>query len=233
MIDPFKLEKLKITAYSDVSRSKKDEIDSFEAMFNPESYKQKYEIQYSSSVGVNGDSGNVKYAFSKAPDLNLTLILDGTQGSAMDVLGLIGRGNTPLTVGDRVKKFIQLAYDKDGELHQPRYLKVSWGDLDYSCRLRTLDIAYTRFDRNAKPLRAELAVVFIADSNVNEMQKTPLSSPDLSHTRIVRSGDTLPDLCRQIYGSPTYYLRVAQANRLDSFRRLPAGLEIIFPPIEK
>ena len=59
------------------------------------------------------------------------------------------------------------------------------------------------------------------------------SSPDLTHRRVVVEGDTLPQLCREIYGSPEHYLRVAQVNGLDDFRDLSPGQELFFPPYER
>ena len=65
------------------------------------------------------------------------------------------------------------------------------------------------------------------------MAKENKTSPDLSHSRIVKSGDTLPLLSKEIYGSAVHYLRVAQANGLDNFRSLTPGQQIVFPPLEK
>jgi nucleoid-associated protein YgaU len=56
-------------------------------------------------------------------------------------------------------------------------------------------------------------------------------SPDLTHIRIVREGDTLPGLCEDIYNDPAYYLEVARFNRLGSFRNLEIGSEIYFPQL--
>ena len=47
-----------------------------------------------------------------------------------------------------------------------------------------------------------------------------------------KAGDTLPLLCREIYGSASCYLRVAQVNALDDFRNLTVGQELIFPPFD-
>jgi nucleoid-associated protein YgaU len=58
-------------------------------------------------------------------------------------------------------------------------------------------------------------------------------SPDLTHVRRVKAGDTLPGLCDQIYGDPRLYLKVAAANGLDDFRRLVPGTKVFFPPLEK
>jgi len=57
------------------------------------------------------------------------------------------------------------------------------------------------------------------------------SSPDVSHSRVVKSGDTLPLLSKEIYGNASYYLRLAQANNLDDFRNLQPGQAIVFPPL--
>ena len=61
----------------------------------------------------------------------------------------------------------------------------------------------------------------------------PRQSQTLEDETVVVAGDTLPLLCREIYGSPSHYLRVAQVNGLDDFRDLTAGQALIFPPFER
>ena len=125
----------------------------------------------------------------------------------------------------------------DGKLHEPRFLKISWGEgplEDFDCRLQSADIEYTSFDKNGAPLRAALKAVFVEDKDTpKRVREEGKSSPDLTHARVVRSGDTLPLLCKEIYGSSAHYLRVAQANRLVDFRYLQPGQEIFFPPLER
>jgi nucleoid-associated protein YgaU len=59
------------------------------------------------------------------------------------------------------------------------------------------------------------------------------SSPDLTHVRVVKAGDTLPLLTKAIYGSSRDYLRVAEHNGLDNFRDLTPGRRLVFPPLEQ
>ena len=47
----------------------------------------------------------------------------------------------------------------------------------------------------------------------------------------MKSGDTLPLLCKEIYGSSAHYLRVAADNRLDDFRNLVPGQTLYFAPL--
>ena len=54
---------------------------------------------------------------------------------------------------------------------------------------------------------------------------------NLPYTHIVRKGDTLPELCQQIYNDSSYYIQVAKFNGLNKFRNLKTGSQLIFPPI--
>ena len=225
----FKLEKLKIKAYPNTKRSEAERIGTFEAMFNPTSFHQKYEIQYGKNQGFNSTGKKVNYARSKPTDLSLKLLLDGTGVHEMGILRFRQK-----KVSERVEEFLKLTFRMNGKIHEPNYLVVEWGDLIFSCRLGSVDINYTSFDRDGTALRAELNVNLIADQSVEKrIAMEDKSSPDVPHTRVVKSGDTLPLLSKEIYGSSAYYLRVAQANNLDNFRNLQPGQEIFFPTLEK
>jgi LysM repeat protein len=223
----FKLEKLKIKAYPNNKRSDIERIGTFEAMFNPTSFQQKYEIQYGKNQGFNSTGKKVHYARSKPTDLGLKLLVDGTGVHEMGILRFRQK-----TVAERVEEFLKLTFRMNGKIHEPNYLVVEWGNLIFSCRLSTVNITYTSFDRDGSALRAELDVNLISDVDVKKRAAIEnKSSPDLTHSRIVKSGDTLPLLSKEVYGDSSYYLRVAQANKLDDFRNLQPGQKILFPPL--
>ena len=67
--------------------------------------------------------------------------------------------------------------------------------------------------------------------SLRKSRRPGFQSPDLTRARTVRHGDTLPLLVRQIYGSPDYYLAVARYNKLDDFRNLRPGQQLLFPPL--
>ena len=58
-------------------------------------------------------------------------------------------------------------------------------------------------------------------------------SPDLTHFRVVKAGDTLPLMAQQHYGAPGFVGLVVAANNLKNFRTLKVGQELYFPPINK
>ncbi len=223
---PFKLDKLKIEAYQDVERTQS--VGNFEAMFNPESLKQSYEIVYGRGQGIGSSDQDAPYSYNKPSDLNIKLFLDGT---GVHEIGILQLGSPP-TVQERVDEFLELTFQKDGEIHEPRYLILKWGDLNFRCRLSKVDVTYTSFDKNGKALRAELDVVLKSNVEPDRRQlQDATSSPDLTHARLVKSGDTLPLLSREIYGSSEHYLFVADFNDLDDFRNLTPGEELLFPPL--
>lgn len=221
-----KLEKLKIAAYTDIERT--HHVGDFEAMFNPANFSQKYQAVYSNKQGINTSGTQARFCLNSPNELSLKLTLDTT----------IPQRNSPLPFGSggsvshQVKSFVGLTYRMNGDIHEPNYLLVQWGELTFPCRLDSLNVTYSSFDRNGTALRAELDLALIADEDPKKRAALEnKSSPDLTHSRIVKAGDTLPLLAKQIYGSSSHYLFVALANDLDDFRRLEPGTRLYFPPL--
>jgi hypothetical protein len=232
----FKLEKLHIDAYEDVERKKSASPASMAMMFNPESYKEQHGITYQEARGrqaINSPGKPAKYAYTPPGELAFKFIFDGTGVNyfAPEMLVRVLKGES---VDKQIEIFKQLCLDMNGDTHQPHFLVVRWGKaLNFPCRLKTLDITFTLFDRSGDPIRAELDVSFVYDESQETItRQAGKNSPDLTHIRTVKSGDTLPFLCKQIYGSSKHYLFIARANHLDDFRNLVPGQQISFPPLQ-
>jgi LysM repeat protein len=227
--NPFKLEKLKINVYGNRRRAGLPQ-QTFKVMFNPASFSMKHQNDFQKEQGIDTSGRSARYSYSRSDELTLELILDGTGVGDFGAATLLGLGAP--SVAQQVDKFLDLCFYMDGTIHEPKFLNIQWGVLDFDCRLQAVDIKYTQFDKTGMPLRAELTTVFIEDLDpAKRVRKEGKSSPDLTHSRIVKKGDTLPLLAKEIYGSAAYYLWVAQANKLDNFRNLTPGQELYFPPL--
>jgi nucleoid-associated protein YgaU len=232
--DLFKLEKLKIEAYSD--RRRKSKIGEFEAMFNPTTLSQTFGVQYQAASGAAGASHEARFVRKNPADLTVKLLLDGTGVDRIGVLTLFDRNRT---VGQRIGDFLRLAYQVNGGTHEPGFLWVKWGEwgtelgeTGYKCRLKSVAIAYQSFNRDGSPLRAELDIALVSDDeHSTQLRIAGLASPDVTHSRLARAGDTLPSLTREVYGSPRQVAAVARINDLDQLRAIEPGRELIFPPI--
>ncbi len=230
LLNLFKLEKLKVQVFSTRERlGKPASKDIFEVMFNPESYSQSFENVFSSSQGINTSGREARYSLSKPSNLSLKLIIDGTGVSNYGAENLLSGIKD---VYKEVQRFLELTSYMDGDIHEPKFLIVEWGKLNFKCRLKSVTVNYTLFDSAGLPLRAELNTVFVSDVETKQrLKKESKNSPDLTHSRIVQAHDTLPLLCEQIYGSPHYFIQIAQVNKLNDFRNLQPGQELFFPPL--
>ncbi|MDD2720195.1 MAG: hypothetical protein PHH47_02660 [Gallionella sp.] len=216
------LEKLLVQAYATPDYSGSP-LDRFEAYVNPNELTLSWEMEYDSAQGSGTTNSRMEFKKQKPGDLSLTFFLDGT-----------GANGQPLDVQQAVEQFRSVT-GYNGDIHRPNYLIVSWGTLTTRyCILKSASVAYKLFRPSGIPLRAVISATFTDNSDDQTRVATAQDqSPDLTHLRIIKAGDSLPMLCQQIYGDPRLYLRVAQANGLDDFRNLPAGTRVFFPPLEK
>lgn len=216
------LEKLVILAYTTPNYSG-DPIGRFESYVNPNEITLSYEMEYDAAQGSGTTGSRMNFKKQKPGDLALTFFIDGT-----------GANGTLIDVQEKIASF-QTITGYNGDIHRPNYLKVNWGTLQVKrCVLKSASIAYKLFRSNGVPLRAVIAATFTDNSDDNtRVAMAQDQSPDLTHLRIIKAGDKLPVLCKEIYGDPHLYLRVAQANGIDDFRNIPPGTRVFFPPLEK
>jgi hypothetical protein len=145
-------------------------VETFEVLFNPNTYSQKYEVVYHPRQGA-GDTGSPQvYGKIKPQEYSFELLFDGT-GTAID----------KVNVPDAIERFLKVAGKHDGEIHRPRYLLLTWGKLLSKCVLKSADITYSLFEPGGNALRAKVRAVFsenIADTlRVAEERRTCRSSP--------------------------------------------------------
>lgn len=216
------LEKLKILAFTAPDYSG-DPIETFEAFLNPSEIALSYEYEYDSAQGSGTTGSRMEFKKTKPGDLSLSFFIDGT-----------GASGAVVDVQEQIALF-QTVTGYNGDIHRPNYLKVNWGTLSVRrCVLKSATITYKLFKPDGVPLRAVIAAVFTDNSDdQTRVAMAQDQSPDLTHVRVVKAGDTLPGLCTQIYGDPRYYAAVAAVNGIDRFTRLTPGRRVVFPPLEK
>jgi hypothetical protein len=228
---PGKHGKMLILAFSDSKKAESGGVaeadDSFEALINPETYTLEYKLKFSNSGQGHGTSGKqLKYEYTEPAEMSFEFLFDNT--------GIID--NEPReSVADDLKRFREVLIDYKGDSHEPRHFKLVWGENSvFKGRVTAVSITHKLFNRNGTPIRAVAKVTF--KSSIEEEKraaKEDKKSSDLTHVRMVKAGDTLPLLCFEIYGDPSFYLQVADANGLTNFRQLTTGMDLLFPPIAK
>lgn len=223
MPSPSKLEKLTIYSYKDAAFSQ-SAADPYSVLINPEKYTHNYVVNYNLEQSPGTAAPSPKFEKMGPEKVSMELVFDAT--------GLI-----PGSSGDVLKDiatFKSIAYDFNGSIHSPNYLKLSWASLIFNCHLISLDASYTLFKPDGTPLRAKASVAFEGFIDEKTLAlKEKRESPDLTHIIIFKSGDTLPNLCFKTYGNPSYYREVANANNIIHYRNIQPGTKLLFPPIKK
>ncbi len=199
----------------------------FTLPINPETFSQRFGIEYDKTTPPGSQGNDPKFLATTPQSLDLEFVFDGT--------GVIP--NNPQkdkSVSEQIEAFLEVVYEMEGSIHRPKYLKILWGSLKFDCILSNLDISYTLFKPDGKPLRAKLKANFTsyieAAKRVKEEGK---NSPDLTHMRTVQEGENLLLMVNNIYQDPAYYLEVARVNGLKNFRNLKVGTQLFFPPVDK
>ncbi len=210
------MEKFVITGMTDKEASSGKD---FRLQLNPESIKHNRALQVESK-DVGDTEGQVNQYKSYGDEtMDLDFIIDST--------GAIP--NSPGSVDDVIDKLVDTVYTFEGEIHKPNYLLVTYGKFAFRCQMTSFATEYLLFDRAGSALRARVTMS-LKGLKVKSEKK---SSPDMSHTKTIREGDSLPLLCKDIYGKMDYYLQVAEHNGLTNFRELEIGSTIEFPPLQR
>lgn len=222
---------------------------------NPEKISFKYEIKWGegsnsenplndSAVGESIDILKApKYEF---PDFEIpTFIVDATGVLPVPTdLGFKLEEGTEPSVLPYITALKKICYNYVDEIHGPPFVKITWGkimpssanaegqvDGVFKGRLNSMNVEFTLFGASGNPVRAEISLNF--GSAVNPETRPTGNSPDLTHLIEVKYGDNLPALCKDVYGSPEFFLQIAKINNLPSIYAIEPGMKLLFPPLDK
>lgn len=93
---------------------------------------------------------------------------------------------------------------------------------------------FTMFSVEGVPLRATVTLVLREFRPIEEqLHQLNLSSPDRTHSHVLRAGETLPAIAARYYDRPGEWRRLADANGIEDPRRLQPGRVLEVPRIEQ
>lgn len=211
-----------ITGYTNNTYSKKYETP-YVVMINPETIKWNRSVEYSKHKAPDANGSSQKFNTTNGDDLSFDIIIDCT--------GVVD--SSRLDMSAEISKLEKIAHRYNGSIHRPNFVVVQWGkDLIFKGVLKSMDTTYTLFRPNGSALRAKISLSFgqyVAPSVAN--RKKAKSSPDMTHLVEVKEGDTLPGLCDTVWNDTSHYVKVARFNKLNKFRNLKGGSQLLFPPI--
>jgi nucleoid-associated protein YgaU len=235
------LTKLKIESFTNADCDG-DSTGSYTVLINPDEIVMESKIEYTTPESSGSESQQQIFSGITSPKLDLKLVFDGTgvllaseQSAIVGAISSLAGGadkETLGTVAEQIEAFRKVAGYYNGTEHEPGYVRIAWGGIIFKGRLETFKVTYTLFKPDGSPIRALGDAGFIGSVDPATANKSmDNQSPDLTHVRIVRKGETLPLMCQRIYKDSSRYLEIARVNKLSNYRRLEPGTKLFFPPI--
>jgi hypothetical protein len=216
-------EKLELTPLD--GNGTKIEAKRFKVLFNPTTYSISSAVTWTAQASRELNAPVLTYGGGAGRTLTLELFVDVTEpidGAWID------------DVRKETNKVVTLAR-KDRDLGRPPAVAIEWGsapltgsDFPFIGVVGQLTQTFTLFKANGTPVRATLNVSFteFADPKIDQRKLDPEFT-----TRVVKRGETLSFIAAELYGDPTLWRVIAQANRLDDPRRIEIGRRLAIPKI--
>jgi len=219
--------KLTITAYKDYNYS--SSTGEFEVLVNPEQYVTSQKVNYANKQAIGTPAAEPRFMHVPSQVCKFKIIFDSTGLVPSTPASLKGK-----SIAEQVNAFLEVTSEYKGDIHRPPPLELVWSTFSFKGVLTDLQITYNVFKPDGTPIRAQAEAEFKTAAATQEaLLSAKKSSPDLTHIKIVRAGDSLPGLCQEIYDGENYFVQVAQANDLDHLRGTRIGKTLSFPPLQQ
>ena len=184
-------------------------------MFNPAEYT--FDVGNSfAEIGIPGlRTPPVQYVRGNARTLKMELFFDTFENHS-DV-----RASTLQ---------ITALLDPDPSTMAPPILLFNWGGFSLQCVLESVSQRFTMFAEDGTPVRATLNVVFKEFERVDvDIQSGFFIGPPTVYN--IAQGETASKVAEVVMGDPTAWRAIADANNIDNPRKMPAGTNLIVPPV--
>lgn len=202
--------------------------------FNPKEYTVTKTNNWTVKTKVGASLPDVQFTGGNARELALELLFDTSDTEAKDVTTVCNKllkmmeSNSRFASGNR-------------NTGRPPYVTFGWGGvLSFKAVPKSLNIQFTLFRPNGRPLRALVKIGFVQVENALEMtgsgdarRQNPTTTGLAGLTsHVVRDGDSLQSIAFAAYGDPARWRSIARVNGIDDPLRLRRGTVLTIPGAE-
>jgi Contractile injection system tube protein len=186
-------------------------------LFNPTDVSVDRSSHYASMPVPGLSMPILQYIRGESDILQLELFLDRTDQNSDIVSDL-----------DQLEGFVTI----DSALHAPPVIQFDWGKFSFAGVVTSLRKKMTLFSEDGRVLRARLTLSLKSYKSAEVQRRDlKLSSPDRTHVRVLREGETLAHIANEVYGDPRMWRPIALANAVERPRFIPPGTPLVIPAL--
>lgn len=117
-------------------------------------------------------------------------------------------------------------------LHAPPVVEFKWANFIFTGVVTSLRQKMTLFSEDGRRLRARLTLSIRSYKSAEvQLRDLKLSSPDRTHVRVLRDGETLAHIAHAVYGDPRMWRPIALANAITRPRFVAPGTPLLIPAL--
>ncbi len=131
-----------------------DPIETYQVMINPDQFSVSMSASYNSESVKSKSVSLGRFSNMSPIDYSCTLMLDGT--------GVVPTNKEKKTVKDQLSQLSRVFFKElnAGKEYKPNYVRITYCDEIFDCRITSYKIDYTLFNADGTPLRAKVTCSF-------------------------------------------------------------------------
>lgn len=138
-----------------------------------------------------------------------------------------GKESDAKDISASVKSLRALVYTAE-TIHKPPKCQFQWGSITYEGHVTALNVQFTMFTSDGKPVRAVVSLTIAGVKN----DKLALQSPDRTKRRVLTQDTQLYLVAYDAYNDCAQWRHIAIANGIRNPRHLSPGIVLKIPPLE-
>ena len=188
-----------------------------QVLFNPTDYGISHGANYAAMPVPGLSSPIYQFIRGEASVLSLELFLDNTN---------LGKDVEQALLD--LRQFVKI----DGNLHHPPVCQFVWGKTHFKGIVTSLRDRYSLFAEDGRVLRARVSLTMKTYKSAEvQLRELKRSSPDRTHRRVLRAGETLSHIAAEVYGDSRLWRPIAEANNIDRPGSVRPGTALVIPAL--
>lgn len=200
--------------------------ETLSCLFNPKDFSVTKTNSWDAKAAPGATAAKPTFGGGQPRELTLQLLFDATlltpQVSVKDVSGkLFAAMNASKNEGGAKNKA------------RPPTLTFTWGGFSFEGVAKSLTVQYQLFRPDGQPIRADVKLALMQWNVEGPAGQNPTTrSSGALGAHVVRDGDSLASIAYRVYGDPTQWRAIAEANGIDDPLRLRSGRALSVPSLE-